>query len=437
MQTPPVHTLPNFNATPTPSQRQNDGLSADQQFGQVLSRQVSERQAEHHATRVAETAKPTPARNDKVNSSSASKTDNTTGAPNSAPNAGAGDTVAAAPPATAPAAPAVKSKDDAKDKPVEQQDATVPVSATDAALAASAAILALVASTTQGVANAAIPEASAAASAAADSEPVQIAANSADSATDAKKAASDAAQGKAAVPALLPGATAAGTASAKAAAIDAGAAEGPARDAPVKSADSFTAALGKAVTFKSEGEGATLKSTPALAAPTPAVSNVLPQLQQLALAITRPAGPHPGNVLAPQLGSTGWDQALGQRVVWLVAGGEQSASLTLNPPDLGPLQVVLQVTNGQADASFFSTQPEVRQALEAALPKLREMLSDAGVTLGQTSVGSGNPNQDGAARDSAGSRRGSGASFDSAATTSAPVSSRITQSGNGLVDTFA
>ena len=45
----------------------------------------------------------------------------------------------------------------------------------------------------------------------------------------------------------------------------------------------------------------------------------------------------------------------------MTAGALQTASLTLNPPNLGPLQVVLNVTHDQATASFFAAQPEVRQ----------------------------------------------------------------------------
>ncbi|OZA41002.1 MAG: hypothetical protein B7X81_14575, partial [Hydrogenophilales bacterium 17-61-76] len=50
------------------------------------------------------------------------------------------------------------------------------------------------------------------------------------------------------------------------------------------------------------------------------------------------------NALAPSVGSAAWNQALGEKIVWMTAGALQTASLTLNPPNLGPLQVVLNVT---------------------------------------------------------------------------------------------
>jgi flagellar hook-length control protein FliK len=104
-------------------------------------------------------------------------------------------------------------------------------------------------------------------------------------------------------------------------------------------------------------------------------------------------GSRPTEKLSPHVGTPAWDQALGQKIVWMVGGAQQTASLSLNPPDLGPLQVVLNVSNDQANATFISAQPEVRQAIEAALPKLREMMGEAGIQLGQTNVNAGSGSQ--------------------------------------------
>ncbi|MBA5640392.1 flagellar hook-length control protein FliK, partial [Duganella sp. LX20W] len=102
----------------------------------------------------------------------------------------------------------------------------------------------------------------------------------------------------------------------------------------------------------------------------------------------------PAERLPARVGTPGWDQQLGQKIVFMAAGGEQSATMELNPPDLGPLQVVLNVSNDHATVAFSSAQPEVRQALEAAVPKLREMMSDAGIQLGNATVSAGMSNQD-------------------------------------------
>ena len=141
--------------------------------------------------------------------------------------------------------------------------------------------------------------------------------------------------------------------------------------------------------------------------------------------------------LTPNVGTAAWDQALGQKVVWMVAGAQQSATLTLNPPDLGPLQIVLNVNNTEATATFVAAQPEVRQALEAAMPKLREMLAEAGIQLGQTNVSTGNPNQNNNFSNQ--SQQSSGRSNQGSAEGEAPaaiVRTAATSSGTGLVDTF-
>lgn len=92
--------------------------------------------------------------------------------------------------------------------------------------------------------------------------------------------------------------------------------------------------------------------------------------------------------VATPMGQRGWDQAVSQQVSWLVRDQLQSASLSLNPPHLGPIQVTLQLDQQQATVQFVSAAPEVRQALQDALPTLRAMLGQAGIELGQADVGS-------------------------------------------------
>ncbi len=128
-------------------------------------------------------------------------------------------------------------------------------------------------------------------------------------------------------------------------------------------------------------------------------------------------------------------------MIWMAAGAQQTASLTLNPPELGPLQVILSLNNSQANATFIAAQPEVRQALEAAMPRLREMLGDAGIQLGQASVNAGNPGQEQGFsqqnNDSTQHRKkaNSDSLSDTALATVLPIPPGTR--GRGMVDTFA
>ena len=146
--------------------------------------------------------------------------------------------------------------------------------------------------------------------------------------------------------------------------------------------------------------------------------------------------------IAPHVGSSGWDDAFSQKVVFLSNAHTQSAELTLNPKDLGPLQVVLQVADNHAHALFVSQHAQVREAVEAALPKLREAMEANGIGLGSTSVSDGFARQSGqsAGRDSGrGGRDASGGGIGeaggvggAAVTASVPLRRTV-----GLVDTFA
>ena len=81
-----------------------------------------------------------------------------------------------------------------------------------------------------------------------------------------------------------------------------------------------------------------------------------------------------------------WAGDFGQKVVWLGMNYKQSAQITLNPPQMGPIEIVVNVEKGHANASFTSANADVRQLIESALPKLREMFASAGIELGQTHV---------------------------------------------------
>ena len=190
---------------------------------------------------------------------------------------------------------------------------------------------------------------------------------------------------------------------------------------------------------------ATAKAGAAIAEPiikeTPAdLSRLAAQLQPGALQQAAAAAAVPADKLAGRVGTPAWDQQLGQKVVWMAAGGDQSATLTLNPPDLGPVQVVLTVTNDQADAAFMSAQPEVRQALEAAMPRLREMMSEAGIAFGSATVSAGTPEQqNNGERATSGERRGNGqgGGVSGGEIAIAPAAGGRSRPSLSAVDTFA
>lgn len=83
----------------------------------------------------------------------------------------------------------------------------------------------------------------------------------------------------------------------------------------------------------------------------------------------------------------GWDQAVGQRVLWMVANKSQVAELRLSPPELGPLEVKVRQDDDGLRLTFAAGNGAVREALEAAAPRLREMFQAEGLRLENLDIG--------------------------------------------------
>ncbi len=142
------------------------------------------------------------------------------------------------------------------------------------------------------------------------------------------------------------------------------------------------------------------------------------------------------NVISAFPGKTGWNEAINQKVMWMVGASEQSATLTLNPKDLGPLQVIIQVNNEKADATFISENPEVRKALEEGLSSLRNSMGQAGVELGQANVNSQQQQQAFQQANQAAAARSGDSNGEPTVDDGLAATNRVRVS-NGLVDTFA
>lgn len=134
--------------------------------------------------------------------------------------------------------------------------------------------------------------------------------------------------------------------------------------------------------------------------------------------------------------SQGFPAEFSEKVVWLIGRQSQVADLSLNPPQLGSLEVRLSLSGGEAGAQFYSPHPLVRDAIEAALPKLRELMAQAGIALGDAQV-----RDEAFPRGEAGgnaTRGGSGGGAgDEVTASSMTAATGGTQAGLGLIDLYA
>ncbi len=85
--------------------------------------------------------------------------------------------------------------------------------------------------------------------------------------------------------------------------------------------------------------------------------------------------------------SPAWAQGLGERMQWLVQQNIQGAEIRLNPPELGALEVKLKISHEHGTQIHFSSpNGAVRESIEAAIPRLREMFAESGLMLGDVNV---------------------------------------------------
>ncbi len=131
-----------------------------------------------------------------------------------------------------------------------------------------------------------------------------------------------------------------------------------------------------------------------------------------------------------------WGEALGDRVMFMSGQKIQQAEIRLNPAEMGPITIRVSVDDRAADVSFTAQHLAARDAIELAMPRLRELLSENGLTLGNTSVEEHSVEQEGNGSDAEEVTEENGfATDDSSLDDSAPHAAQ-TRQAQGLVDTF-
>lgn len=90
-----------------------------------------------------------------------------------------------------------------------------------------------------------------------------------------------------------------------------------------------------------------------------------------------------------------WGKQLGEHITTLIKQDVQEAKIHLDPPELGSLEIKLQVQHQEAKVQIQVSQPQVREVLEQQSARLREALAQEGMSLSGFDVSSGNQNQTG------------------------------------------
>jgi flagellar hook-length control protein FliK len=91
-------------------------------------------------------------------------------------------------------------------------------------------------------------------------------------------------------------------------------------------------------------------------------------------------------VLTKPLTHPEWSKDLGNQIIWMNNKELSTAEIRMNPEHLGPISIRIDLTQDQASVQFTAQHAVVREALEASIPKLREMLGTQQLNLADVTV---------------------------------------------------
>lgn len=87
---------------------------------------------------------------------------------------------------------------------------------------------------------------------------------------------------------------------------------------------------------------------------------------------------------------------LQERVSSMLSINNKVAEIRLDPPEMGSMQIRIRSDAEQAQINFVVQNQQAKEALEQSLPRLREMLAQQGIDLGESTISYGEPGGQGA-----------------------------------------
>lgn len=108
--------------------------------------------------------------------------------------------------------------------------------------------------------------------------------------------------------------------------------------------------------------------------------------QQNAVSARQPEHVQTPNTPLPLRNSEQSALVLDEQVQFLLNRKLDTVEIRLDPPELGNLQIKLQLNQDQAQVGITVHNTQARELLEQTLPRLREMLAQQGILLGQAQI---------------------------------------------------
>lgn len=129
-----------------------------------------------------------------------------------------------------------------------------------------------------------------------------------------------------------------------------------------------------------------------------------------------------------------WNEQLGKQLSFLVSRNMDSAQIQLDPPELGPLQVRINIQQDQVALQFQAQHGMVREALDQSIGRLQELFSEEGLDLVSVDVSDGSADNDSSAEGEEGERNPVSESGEESDEILTPV--HVATNSDGKIDYF-
>lgn len=140
----------------------------------------------------------------------------------------------------------------------------------------------------------------------------------------------------------------------------------------------------ESIDFNSELKPEIIKTGLEVTGVGPELLSSSPQMNQKTIVDYTP----PTNLSIPiHVKSSQWSDQLSEHIVWLGHQEVKSALIKIHPEELGPLEINVKVVKDNASVNISTHSAYVRELVDQAVPRLREMMAQQGINLSEVHIG--------------------------------------------------
>lgn len=131
-----------------------------------------------------------------------------------------------------------------------------------------------------------------------------------------------------------------------------------------------------------------------------------------------------------------WGDKFADHIAWMGNNDVKSAVIKIHPEELGPIEISVKVEKNSASVNIISHSAQVRDVMDQAIPKLRDMMSTEGLNLAEINISADQRSGNAFAQQNNSQQQNDGTAFTDGDEEVQMVST-VKKPPKGLVDYFA